>query len=113
MAGNYEHFDSAGTSVRQGSLDWQADALCAQTNPELFVLDKGGSSVEARRICANCDVGLQCLHFALENARNDTTLNDKGIYGGMSAQERKKLINAAEAEVARAYAAKDAVNKKL
>jgi len=113
MAGNYEHFDSLGASARRGNLDWQTDALCAQTNPELFVLDKGGSSVEARKICAQCDVGLQCLFYALETARNDPARNTTGIYGGMSAVERKKLINAAEEEVARVYAAKDAINNRL
>ncbi|MDQ1708663.1 MAG: WhiB family transcriptional regulator, redox-sensing transcriptional regulator, partial [Frankiaceae bacterium] len=37
-------------------LSWQESALCAQTDPEAFFPEKGGSTREAKRICVGCDV---------------------------------------------------------
>ena len=36
--------------------DWQERALCAQTDPEAFFPEKGGSTREAKRICSGCEV---------------------------------------------------------
>jgi len=66
-------------------LAWQADALCAQTDPEAFFPEKGGSTRDAKRICAGCDVKAQCLEYALENDERF------GIWGGLSERERRKL----------------------
>jgi WhiB family transcriptional regulator, redox-sensing transcriptional regulator len=66
-------------------LAWQGDALCAETDPEAFFPEKGGSTREAKKICAQCDVKAQCLEFALSiDARF-------GIWGGLSERERRKL----------------------
>ena len=66
--------------------DWQERALCAEVDPELFFPDKGGSTKEAKSICARCDVRVECLEFALEN-------NERfGIYGGLSERERRRLL---------------------
>jgi len=66
-------------------LSWQTDALCAQTDPEAFFPEKGGSTRDAKRICASCEVKAQCLEYAL--------LNDErfGIWGGLSERERRRL----------------------
>jgi WhiB family transcriptional regulator, redox-sensing transcriptional regulator len=66
-------------------LSWQSDALCAQTDPEAFFPEKGGSTRDAKRICTSCEVRAQCLEYAL--------LNDErfGIWGGLSERERRKL----------------------
>ena len=37
-------------------LGWQERALCAQTDPEAFFPEKGGSTREAKRVCLTCDV---------------------------------------------------------
>ena len=37
-------------------LMWQERALCAQTDPEAFFPEKGGSTREAKRVCLSCDV---------------------------------------------------------
>lgn len=66
-------------------LSWQADALCAETDPEAFFPEKGGSTREAKRICASCDVKQQCLEYALKNDERF------GIWGGLSERERRKL----------------------
>jgi WhiB family redox-sensing transcriptional regulator len=66
-------------------LAWQADSLCAQTDPEAFFPEKGGSTREAKKICGSCEVRSQCLEYALENDERF------GIWGGLSERERRKL----------------------
>ena len=66
-------------------LAWQADALCAQTDPEAFFPEKGGSTRDAKRTCSGCEVKAQCLEYALENDERF------GIWGGLSERERRKL----------------------
>lgn len=67
------------------SLAWQADALCAQTDPEAFFPEKGGSTRDAKRICESCEVRAECLEYALEHDERF------GIWGGLSERERRKL----------------------
>lgn len=66
-------------------LAWQADALCAQTDPEAFFPEKGGSTRDAKKICHSCEVRAQCLEYALERDERF------GIWGGLSERERRKL----------------------
>ena len=65
--------------------DWQERALCAQTDPEAFFPEKGGSTREAKRICLGCDVKDDCLEYALAHDERF------GIWGGLSERERRKL----------------------
>ena len=65
--------------------DWQERALCAQTDPEAFFPEKGGSTREAKRICLGCDVRSECLEYALAHDERF------GIWGGLSERERRKL----------------------
>jgi len=69
----------------EGPLAWQADALCAQTDPEAFFPEKGGSTRDAKRICAACEVRAECLEYALANDERF------GIWGGLSERERRRL----------------------
>ncbi|MFZ4893257.1 WhiB family transcriptional regulator [Plantibacter sp. Mn2098] len=69
----------------ENQLAWQTDALCAQTDPEAFFPEKGGSTRDAKRICTTCDVRSQCLEYALQNDERF------GIWGGLSERERRKL----------------------
>ena len=64
---------------------WQERALCAQTDPEAFFPEKGGSTREAKRICLGCDVRTECLEYALANDERF------GIWGGLSERERRRL----------------------
>lgn len=68
-----------------GVLSWQSDALCAQTDPESFFPEKGGSTREAKKICSSCDVRGECLEYALSNDERF------GIWGGLSERERRKI----------------------
>ena len=52
-----------------GLLAWQEQALCAQTDPEAFFPEKGGSTREAKRICVGCEVKGECLEYALGSGR--------------------------------------------
>ncbi|MDT3439032.1 WhiB family transcriptional regulator [Pseudofrankia sp. BMG5.37] len=65
-------------------MEWQERALCAQTDPEAFFPEKGGSTREAKRICSGCEVRAECLEYAL--AKDERF----GIWGGMSERERRK-----------------------
>lgn len=64
---------------------WKAEALCAQTDPEAFFPEKGGSTRDAKKTCLSCEVRLQCLDYALENDERF------GIWGGLSERERRPL----------------------
>jgi WhiB family redox-sensing transcriptional regulator len=66
-------------------LPWQEQALCAQTDPEAFFPEKGGSTREAKRVCSRCDVRGDCLTFALSHDERF------GIWGGLSERERRRL----------------------
>ena len=68
---------------------WQERALCAQTDPEAFFPEKGGSTREAKRICSGCDVRAECLEYALAHDERF------GIWGGLSERERRRLRRAA------------------
>ena len=69
----------------QNPLAWQSDSLCAQTDPEAFFPEKGGSTRDAKKICTSCEVRTMCLEYALENDERF------GIWGGLSERERRKL----------------------
>lgn len=66
-------------------LAWQTDSLCAQTDPEAFFPEKGGSTRDAKKICGSCEVRTECLEYALSNDERF------GIWGGLSERERRKL----------------------
>lgn len=69
----------------EGILGWQDQALCAQTDPESFFPEKGGSTREAKAVCQSCEVRAECLDYALANDERF------GIWGGLSERERRKL----------------------
>jgi WhiB family transcriptional regulator, redox-sensing transcriptional regulator len=65
--------------------EWQERALCAQTDPEAFFPEKGGSTREAKQICNSCEVRSECLEYALGHDERF------GIWGGLSERERRRL----------------------
>jgi hypothetical protein len=40
----------------EDELSWQERALCAQTDPEAFFPEKGGSTRDAKKVCVGCEV---------------------------------------------------------
>ena len=86
--------------VRPEDLDdlgWQDRALCAQTDPEAFFPEKGGSTREAKRVCRSCEVRAECLEYALENDERF------GIWGGLS--ERDAAASSGKSSNAGAFGA--------
>jgi WhiB family redox-sensing transcriptional regulator len=63
---------------------WHSKALCAQTDPEAFFPIIGGTARPAKQVCAACPVRQECLEWALEVG------DAHGIYGGLTAKERRK-----------------------
>ena len=68
-----------------GDESWRLDALCAETDPEAFFPEKGGSTREAKRVCSGCAVRDECLEYALSNDERF------GIWGGLSERERRRV----------------------
>ena len=68
-----------------GDVSWRLDALCAETDPEAFFPEKGGSTREAKRVCSGCAVRSECLEYALAGDERF------GIWGGLSERERRQI----------------------
>ncbi|MFE5309733.1 WhiB family transcriptional regulator [Isoptericola sp. NPDC056605] len=68
------------------TYDEEAQALCAQVGyGDIWFPDKGGSTREAKQICAECPIATRCLEVALANGERH------GIWGGVSERDRRKL----------------------
>ena len=78
-----------GIGSEADAQSWQERALCAETDPEAFFPEKGGSTREAKKICTGCEVKAECLEYALANDERF------GIWGGLSERERRRLRRAA------------------
>jgi WhiB family redox-sensing transcriptional regulator len=74
-----------GAVLADDAQAWQEQALCAETDPEAFFPEKGGSTREAKKICTGCEVKAECLEYALANDERF------GIWGGLSERERRRL----------------------
>lgn len=86
VPGMAEHDEFFGEDSAISEEDqWQERALCAQTDPEAFFPEKGGSTREAKRICMGCEVRDECLDYALAHDERF------GIWGGLSERERRRI----------------------
>ena len=80
-------------ALANADYSWRKDALCRDTNPDLFfpVGTTGPALIQienAKNVCHECPVQAECLEFAL------STNQDTGIWGGTSEEERRKLRRA-------------------
>lgn len=64
---------------------WMLRGRCRGINPDLFYPEKGDISDEAKAVCAKCLVRPECLEYALRYNQR------RGIWGGMSERERRRL----------------------
>ena len=64
---------------------WMERAMCRGQDRDLFFPSVGASTTKAREICSTCQVGGQCLAYALADAELS------GVWGGTTTQERKRL----------------------
>ena len=70
---------------------WWDLALCAETDPEAFFVEKSGDTRPAKAVCLACPVRLNCLDYAVENRIA------WGIWGGLSPRQRRTLLLARSA----------------
>ena len=49
------------STADEAELSWQERSLCAQTDPEAFFPEKGGSTREAKKVCVGCEFRSECL----------------------------------------------------
>jgi WhiB family transcriptional regulator, redox-sensing transcriptional regulator len=73
--------------------DWRELSACQQEDPDLFfpLVPAGPGLVQTERakaVCARCQVRAACLRFAME------TVQDHGVWGGTSEEERRALRRA-------------------
>ena len=79
-----------GIGTEGDAQSWQEQAQCAETDPEAFFPEKGGSTREAKRVCMSCEVRAECLDYAL--AKDERF----GICGGLSERERRRVKKQAD-----------------
>jgi len=82
-----------GQPATTGEADWRELSACRQEDPELFFpvvpAGPGLAQIEqAKAVCARCKVRAECLRFAME------TVQDHGVWGGTSEEERRSLRRA-------------------
>jgi WhiB family redox-sensing transcriptional regulator len=69
--------------------NWKLRAACWDCPPGLFFPENTPAQLElkeqAKQICRNCEVRVQCLRFALE------TRQERGIWGGKDENELARL----------------------
>lgn len=73
------------TLIGMPTGSWVDEALCAQTDPDLFFPEKGGSTREAKKVCLGCPARQRCLDWALAHEERF------GIWGGKSERERRRI----------------------
>lgn len=63
---------------------WQEQALCAQTDPDLWFPDVGHSTAAAQEICRRCPVQFQCAQAG--------EWEQHGVWGGLTTGQRRNLF---------------------
>jgi WhiB family redox-sensing transcriptional regulator len=75
-----------------GQDDWRSLGACRREDPELFFpMAQGPGLIQLQRakaICGRCPVQGECLEFAVQ------TVQDHGVWGGLSEEERRNLRRA-------------------
>ncbi|MEO8329801.1 MAG: WhiB family transcriptional regulator [Candidatus Nanopelagicales bacterium] len=80
-------------------MNWDHEAACQSTDPELFFPNGEWPEEAAKRVCRGCPVRLQCLEFAL-----DARL-EHGVWGGLTEAERRSLRRSRQRKARRVAAA--------
>lgn len=72
------------TTAQALAVPWDM-AICAQTDPEAFFPEKGGSTARAKAVCDSCPIRRECLDWALAHDERF------GVWGGTSEQDRRLI----------------------
>jgi WhiB family transcriptional regulator, redox-sensing transcriptional regulator len=65
---------------------WRNHAACRGIDPDVFYPQTDEEAEPARAICAQCQVRVACLEYALAKRERD------GLWGGATERERRRLI---------------------
>jgi WhiB family redox-sensing transcriptional regulator len=79
-------------AVTFADLEWQEQALCAQSDPDTWFPERGGSTRAAKQTCFRCDIRDRCLQYALDTDQR------YGVWGGKSEHERARMRRQTEAD---------------
>jgi len=71
---------------------WTELALCTEVGSDFFYPGKGGSSREARSVCAACPVRGECLADALARM-GEYGSGRFGVWGGTTFSQREWLLD--------------------
>lgn len=72
--------------------DWREDAVCARVDGDFWYPEVGGTNRRAKAMCRSCPVMDTCLQWAFDH-------NEQwGVFGGMSADERRRVVRLAKQE---------------
>lgn len=83
-------------ALLEAAADWYAErpwieqAACASADPEAWFPEKGQSTIDAKRVCADCPVLAECRSDVL--ARGERF----GVWGGMSERDRRRATQVRE-----------------
>lgn len=75
--------------VRSWHEPWMELAACAYVDPELWFPEIGGNPRDARKICRQCPVSVDCREYAVLNRER------WGIWGDTSERDRRRLFKEA------------------
>lgn len=71
------------------SYEWMDEAICAQTDPELWFPEVGGShTAAANRLCGTCPVRVQCGEHAQHVEGGTSEESRYGTWAATSPRER-------------------------
>lgn len=70
---------------------WQDSSVCAQTDPDAFFIEKGGSYEPARQVCSRCVVKTNCLEKAMTDEGDLSADHRFGMFGGLTPKQRHAL----------------------
>jgi WhiB family redox-sensing transcriptional regulator len=84
--------------------EWQDDAACRGADTDVFFPASDADAGPAKAICATCPVAEACLEHAIATRQPD------GVWGGMTASERHRLIRRRQKAARKARAAEAAAD---
>ena len=64
---------------------WQRHGNCVGLDPALFFPERGELVIQAKAVCADCEVRVECLHWAIDNGEK------WGVWGGTSERQRRAM----------------------
>ncbi|MCE2855190.1 MAG: WhiB family transcriptional regulator [Ilumatobacteraceae bacterium] len=67
-------------------ITWRLRGACHGLDPAIFFPDEEDEAEIAKEICAECDVRIACLEYALASRERD------GVWGGATERERRRII---------------------